>query len=278
MQNKLSVVSLNMFGTPFHPKRILTTFFRNQVRKRFSAIAEIIYSLDTDVLLLQEVHDYPHLLFLKRLLPKFPYLVYKPMLYGPRGGLVIFSKYPLETDHFYDFLTKGKLHNKSITGHLSMKGILQAKIKGTNIWVANTHLTQNSDHDFSPDNRYIPILLAQLKQVAIHIQAMKERGEQVILGGDFNMPKDTEYYKDFLKITDLKDTFPRDSFTTYHQNFLPEGESIGRVDYIFTSRSVLPLSTTYILRKPLKDDEGNPFFPSDHMGLVATYMLKDYTK
>jgi len=115
MQKQLSVVSLNMFGTPFHPKHIVTSFLRNDVRKRFSAIAEIIYDLNADALLLQEVHDYPHLLFLKRLLPKFPHVAYKHMLYGPRGGLVIFSKHPLDSTHYYDFLSKGKIHNKSIT-------------------------------------------------------------------------------------------------------------------------------------------------------------------
>lgn len=270
MQKNISILSLNMFGTPFHPQQIIRSLMRNAVRKRFSAIAEIIAHLNTDVLLLQEVHDYPHLLFLKKLLPMYPHIAYRHMLYGPRGGLVIFSKLPLTSIHYYDFQTKGKLHNKSITGHLSMKGILQARLKQENLWIINTHLTQNSDHDFTSTNRYVPILLSQLHQLAVHINIIKDRGGNLILGGDFNMPKDTKFYKDFLGVTNLKDAFPRDSFPTYHESFLPKGKYVGRVDYIFVTNGIKTLKKSYILKKPLRDHSGELFYASDHMGLVAT--------
>jgi len=267
-----SVLSLNMFGTPFHPKKILRTFFRNDVRKRFRAIARVIEASNIDILMLQEVHDFPHYYFLKKLLPQYKYISYKKMLYGPRGGLVIFSKYPLERAHYYDFIDKGSFYNKSITGYISVKGFLSVRVQATNIWIINTHLTQNSDHDFSESNRYAGLLKSQLKQIIVHLHSLQNKNDRVILGGDFNMPKDTKFYNNFISESKLVDAFAQDSFTTYHKSFLPEGASVGRVDYIFSSPSLHPIRTEYILKTSLKDNDGIDFYASDHIGLVVAYL------
>ena len=260
-----------MFGTPFHPKHIFKTLLRNDIKKRFKAISTIIRSLESDFLLLQEVHDFPHYFYLRKLLPTYPYTAYKKSLYGPRGGLVIFSKYPLSNSYFYDFMNKGKRYNKSITGHLSLKGILAVKIKDKDIWLLNTHLTQNSDHDWSEGNRFTPLLTSQLEQLTIHIASIMQRGGKVILAGDLNMPKETNYYRNFLDASGLADAFADDNFTTYHQSYLPDGARVGRVDYLFTSPSLQVIKKGYILQKPLRDDNGKEFYASDHFGLIATY-------
>lgn len=112
--------------------------------------------------------------------------------------------------------------------------------------------------------------MSQLKQVVVHTTNIVNRGEQVIIGGDFNMPKLTHFYDDFVKECKLVDVFKQDDFTTYHQSFLPEGASIGRVDYTFTSPEIEIKKRSYILKEPLKDEDGHEFFASDHIGLVAT--------
>lgn len=272
---RYTALSLNMYGTPFHPKKIVKTILRNAVRKRFSAIAAIIETLESDFLFLQEVHDFPHYFFLRKLLPTYPYAAYKKSLYGPRGGLVIFSRHPLTHSHFYDFMDKGKIYNKSITGHLSLKGILAVRLRDHDLWLFNTHLTQNSDHDWSPSNRYISLLISQLQQVIVHTASITKKGGSIILAGDLNMPKDTQYYDQFLKESRLHDSFKADSFTTYHQSFLPEGAAVGRVDYIFTSPSLRVIKKSYILKNPLRDDEGKEFYASDHIGLLASYEMTE---
>ena len=243
---------------------------RNQIRKRFRAISNVIHDLNADILLLQEVHDYASLYFLRHQLKEFPFRAYHHMLYGPRGGLVIFSKIPFQNRRYYDFIAKGDIYNKSVSGHFSQKGVLSVLLEKSDLWLINTHLTQNSDHDFSDTNRYTPILTSQLKQITVHTAGITNRGEQLILGGDFNMPKLTHFYKDFVEETKLIDCFKDDDFTTYHQSFLPTGASIDRVDYIFTSPEIKTMKTSYFLQQPLKDEKGNNFFASDHIGLVAT--------
>lgn len=248
---------------------------RNNVRGRFRIIADVIRETQSDVLILQEVHDYPHYYFLRKLLPEYRYTVAKRMFYGPRGGIVILSKRPLHHAHYYDFQDKGKMTNKSITGHLTVKGILLAKLKGTDLWLGNTHLTQNSDHTWKEGNRFVSIIQAQLKQLVIHTSAIQQRGEQLIIAGDFNLPKEYPYYKNFVKETGFKDAFEQDSFPTYHTAFLPKGDKAERIDYIFYSGKMVKRSTRYILQKPLKDVLGEDFYPSDHLGLIATFSLVD---
>lgn len=264
-----------MFGAPFHPNRILRTFFRNDVRKRFQILAKEILTLEPDILFLQEVHDFPNYFYLRRLLAAYLYVSCKYSLYGPRGGLVIFSKLPLEKSYYHDFLNKGKVYNKSITGLLSQKGILMAKIQKTNLWLFNTHLTQNSDHNWSVENRFTPILLSQLQQVIVHTRTIVKRGESVIIAGDFNMPKDTPFYRDFIKQSGMKDIFAKDFFSTYHQSFLPQGASVGRVDYMFCSPEISVKKTSYILQQPSKNERGEYVYASDHIGLVATCRIRN---
>lgn len=76
-----TIVCLNMFGTPFHPKRILRSLMRNQVRMRFKAMSNVINALDADILLLQEIHDYASLYFLRHQLKDFPFIAYHHMLF-----------------------------------------------------------------------------------------------------------------------------------------------------------------------------------------------------
>ncbi|HVZ58686.1 MAG TPA: endonuclease/exonuclease/phosphatase family protein [Patescibacteria group bacterium] len=268
-QKDLKVLSLNVFGTPFHPKAIVKTFMRNNVRKRFRLIAEEINRTNADILFLQEIIDYPHYIFLLRLLKEYRYKAFKGIFYGPRGGLVILSKFPLEHTIYYDFLEKGKLNNKSVTGHLSVRGILLTQLKGTNLWLGNTHLTQNSDDNWSAGNRFLPLLASQLTQVAVHTQVILSRKEQLILAGDFNVPKGSPLYQNFITESTLQDFFTYDDFSTYHQEFLPPGHRVGRLDYILASPSIKLHDTSYILREQFTDNLGKKFYASDHIGLVA---------
>lgn len=186
---------------------------------------------------------------------------------------MIFSKLPFEKVIYQDFFTQGQYHNKSITGYLSRKGVLLAKLKNYPLWVLDTHLTQNSDHDWSENNRYIPILTKQLEQLIRLRDHFTKREQAVILAGDFNMPKGTRYYHDFLKSTKLRDAFPKDSFPTYQESFLPKNASVGRLDFIFHSDNLSIKDTNYILQSPIEDDRGENFYLSDHIGLVTTFAL-----
>src|SRR3954469_13803830 len=83
----LSVISFNTCGAPILSKKI---------KERYTRLAAILNKSQSDILSLQEVHTYRHFKILKKALTNYPYVSYKKYLYGPRGGLVIFSKKPIE--------------------------------------------------------------------------------------------------------------------------------------------------------------------------------------
>lgn len=271
MKKELTVLSLNTFGIPFHPHRILRTILRNNVRMRYRLIAEEVQRVNPDIILFQEVIDYAHYLFLRKHLPMYRYVAMKRMIYGPRGGLLILSRSPLEQVSYEDFRKSGSYRDKSIVGMVNRRGILSAKVASLPLWIINTHLTQNSDHDWSANNRYLPYLLSQLDQLNQFIKDVKKRSSY-ILGGDFNMPKDTHIYDQFISESKVHDVFEKDYFPTYHEHFLPRGARVGRLDYLFYGGNMKIRNSSYIFQKPVTVN-GKKLYVSDHLGLIATFSL-----
>lgn len=264
-----------MFGVPFHPAKILRTLFRNQINKRFQLLSQEIRRHNVDVLLLQEVHLYSSLHLLRRKLPMYRFVIYEKSLYGPKGGLVIFSRLPIERADYTNFAKRGSLRNKSIAGIIMRNGILLAKVKGTKLWLMNAHLTQNSDCDWSANNRYIPLLLSQLRQCQHVVDLLTKSGQQVIAAGDFNMPKESIYYHEFLQATNLNDAFSQEHSSTYHQNFLLPGQTVGRIDYIYYggNADLQLVDHSQVITEPIIDENGQLLYLSDHIGLQALFSL-----
>ncbi len=268
-----TLISYNVFGSPFFPQKIIRSFFRTKVRKRFRKIAQEILQENIDFLLFQEVHTYPHFLVLRRALRKYKYVFYWPGLFGPKGGLVIFSHYPLEKKRYQDFDRKGDWWNKTATGPISQKGILYCKMKDHNLWLVNTHLTQNSSQSWNIENRSIPLLQSQLKQCTTLVNSLKNKNYSIILAGDFNTPHTLNLYTEFKKNTGLSDCFEGISEDTYYTNF--QGlDSNGRIDYIFFDKKTIKITDKkYRFTEPLKISPETELYLSDHVALKATFSL-----
>jgi sphingomyelin phosphodiesterase 2 len=258
----LRILSLNTFGAPILSRNI---------SKRFRLIADILSEQDADIICLQEVVLYPHLRLLKSLLTGFPYVHYKKFLYGPKGGIVIFSKYPVAEQIFYDFTDRGSIRNKSFVGQIMRYGVLGIRLQEVPITVFTTHLTPNMDVDYTHENRYSRFQSSQLFQVAkyLHDEILWKR--EVIIAGDFNIPADSYLYQDFIQASGLTNIFSHMKDPTYHEAFLPDGKLAHQIDYIFYSGhnyGVKPLHSEYILEHPLRQN-GEEFYLSDHIGLKA---------
>ncbi|MBI2034685.1 MAG: endonuclease/exonuclease/phosphatase family protein [Candidatus Levybacteria bacterium] len=271
----VSVASFNVFGAPFYGKKILRSLFQTRIFERFQIIADYFSKADVDIITLQEVHTFRQLRFLKKRMQNFPHVIYKKLLYGPKGGVVIFSKIPFEHVAYIDFKKRGTIFNKTVVAKIGKRGILVGKLKNSPVYILNAHLTQNSDHDWSPQNKHIPFLVSQLKQVAQTIASFPPK-HSVIVTGDFNMPKHSIYYDWFIKLSGIKDAFDQHNSATYHKEFLKLGDTVGRVDYIFTTKTkqIEIVKASHIFKRKLKLVSNKITYVSDHIGLKANISLQ----
>lgn len=255
---------------------------RNNVRKRFDLIAEELLRLSPDIVTLQEVYLFHTFRHLKKLLRDYPYVGYQRMFFGPRGGIVIFSKIPLEKTEYIDFKDRGQYTNKAITGQLTRKGVLLTKIKDLPLWILTTHLIQNSDYPWieniwNEQNKFSGLIQSQLDQTASIVQTLTKTDMNVIITGDFNIPKRTNFYRHFIKDAGVIDTFAKFNQPTYHKAFIPETAQAERLDYIFynSKGGVLKSSDQkHILENPVvvKTEE---IYLSDHVGLMTTFTIEN---
>jgi endonuclease/exonuclease/phosphatase family metal-dependent hydrolase len=240
--------------------------------KRIKKIGELLEKENADVIMLQEAHTYLAINLLKTQLTSYPYSIYKHYLYGPRGGLVIFSKHPLEKQTYTNYQIRGSLLNKSFVAHVIRNGILICKVKGMPLWLFNTHLTPNMDYNYTKNNRFSRIIEAQLRQLANVIKSYEEKGDQVVIGGDFNADKNSYLYKVFTEESRASDLFVRETSPTQHQDFYPENQKVPRIDYLFLSGKTKPseIITQHLFTEKVALANNVSAFLSDHIGLKAT--------
>ncbi len=241
-------------------------------RKTFSKIkkiAEIINAENVDIINLQEIIFYHHLWFLQKLLPNFPFVIYKPSALGPHAGLVTFSRLPLKIREFKKFNKNGDLLNLSIIHVLAQRGMLISKLTNTNIEIINTHFSSNMSNVWKTENHYTNVLRIQSYDLNQLIKS--EKGKTFLITGDFNIPKNTDLYK-CLATDHLIDIFQNINKATHLGDFFFDKTSNLQIDYIFTSKALnQQISTVY---KKFMFDQKVSFGSkkehlSDHIGLEA---------
>ncbi len=239
--------------------------------RRQQIIAETLLRENADLITLQEIHTYFVLNIYKRKL-NYPHVAYKRYIYGPRGGLVIFSKLPIEKTNYLNFSKRGSMFNSSFIAKIIRNGALICKLKNTPLTVLNVHATPNLDHADYEHNRFIKFIDAQLTQIADFMNDIKRKKEAVIIGGDLNVAKDSSTYKKFLKNSELLDVFAKDDFPTQHQEYLPGYKKVDRIDYVFMKdfkNTAKVKSTDYLFQKKVELSKGKNRYLSDHIGLKA---------
>lgn len=266
--HNLSIITFNTFGVPFDGNKIFKSFLRTSIRKRFKVIGKLLNNSDADIIALQEIYTFTHLNILKKELSNYSYCYYKKFLIAPRGGVVTFSKFPMEEVEYSDFKHKGNWYNKSFVGKMSGRGLLITKIKGHPIYIGNTHLTQNSDEEFKESNKFYNMLESQLKDITDVVNLLS-MNNQVILTGDFNLPKNIHLYNNFLSSTKLIDTFGGILEPTKHKEFLFAKDYLECIDYIFVTKSagVSCANSSHLFTEKAEISKGLLSYLSDHIAL-----------
>jgi endonuclease/exonuclease/phosphatase family metal-dependent hydrolase len=261
IQKKISLLSFNTLGTPF---------FAPYITRRYRKIAQHIADGDFDIVCLQEIFTYYHFSLFQKTLKEFPYTIFQKNPFGPRGGLVIFSKIPLTDPKFRSFSYPKNAFVPLYT-KLAQQGILSAEIKELSLRIATTHFSSDTVHELTPANKLYNLIHSQSLQAAEFVNSTKN-SESLILAGDFNIAKQSLLYKEFVTSTKVVDTFGKDTTPTY----LPDRVSYfyrspaGRPDNIYiksSRRNIKILKTGYEFTKLEKFSNNKESYLSDHIGL-----------
>ncbi len=260
-EQALQIISFNIGGLPRPGSR---------VAKRYKEACRQLEEWQPDIINFQEVYTRWQLKLLMRALPSFSHVSYVSFFGSVRGGLVTFSKRPLQESKFIPWA-----YHKNSPTLVKMRSLLKGTLISTDTMqkgvILNTHLLANKDGDWSDSNRYHKIQQSQLSQLSNIVREELSLGKssyRVILSGDFNVAKDSSLYTGFVKYSGLQDTSPQNSSPTFHKEFLPQGRDAHQIDYIF----VLPTETVTTTRLLFVSEASigeKKLFLSDHMALLA---------
>lgn len=266
---KFSLLDFNTQGTPF---------FAPYLTLRYKKFCEIINKENPDIICFQEIATYYHLFLLKKYL-QYPYFIYKKNLHGPKGGLVIVSKIPLENTSFVNFKTSLSFHGISFWSHIVKNGMLTTKIKNTDTTIINTHTFSDFEFDWSPTNKLYRFVKLQVEQITNEIKNRVDKKQDIILTGDFNLKKNSQLYKYLVKETKLTDVFGDTSFPTYYRERLDykfKGKTSERIDFIFykgSKQKLKILSRSHLFEKQERLANKKLSFLSDHIGLKVNFQI-----
>jgi len=259
--NKISLATFNLKGSPI---------LERDTYKRIKTLGISLNKKDIDIVNLQEVFTYYHLYLLKRKMSNFPYCLFEPFVFGPKGGLVTISKIPIQKASFVSY-PNPKIFKRIFLG----KGVLINKIKDSAIYILNTHLTANRDNDWSKTNRFYPVHVSQIEKLKKAIENIKSFNF-LIVSGDFNISKNSDLYKNITDKIQLKDVFKEYNFPTFHQEFMSKKEKSNRIDYILikTKKRWSSTKKSHLFTKAQIAKNINKGFLSDHIGLQTLLNLK----
>lgn len=255
---QLTVASLNTRGIPIRGSRLAS---------RYAVIGRKFDAGDTDVACFQEVFTYWHLRLLARQMTSFRHVSYRPLLFGPAGGLVTFSRLPVSGTIYRGFGLPPAAPGISswVRFRGGLKGVLLTRVASPELRILNTHPLPNRDGDWSEESRFYPLHRAQL---ACLTRAMRSTRVPAVLCGDFNVDRESSLFSRFVAGTGLADVFDGRCPATFHAEYLPPGELPHCIDFILTTDGVRADAATVVFA----DDEALPGgrgYVSDHLGLRA---------
>lgn len=281
----ISIISFNTLGVPVISKNLT---------ERFVTLANLIdKKTDVDILAFQEVHTYVHLHLLRKILSKFKYVIYKKAIYGPKGGLVIFSKLPIEAHQYNRFSKNGAIKNRTFYARLVGNGTLVCKLRDYPIYVLNTYFTTNPNTTWKLNAAFYQLQETQIRDLARVISLIRNENEEVIVAGDFNFTKESPSYELFVSLTNAKNIFDKFSLPTYlferrtlkfnlgikllDKLLIFNAKESGQVDYMFliqNGKRVSVKKTEHIFDEKVKLFNGKSSYLSDHVGLQAKLEYK----
>jgi endonuclease/exonuclease/phosphatase family metal-dependent hydrolase len=194
---ELTVITMNCLGLPLPVPGL---------RRRLKALGWALAEAGVDVACLQEVGRWGHLQLLRHDEEQWPHAVAASYPYAPKGGLATLARLAVVNPNFHAYRERGRPVSLHTPERFQGKGVLEieTEVDGQRIFVLNTHLAANYNAQWGHTNRYAKVERAQLKELAGVIEHVPDEAI-VVLGGDFNVPRGSWLYDEFLAETGMHD-------------------------------------------------------------------------
>jgi endonuclease/exonuclease/phosphatase family metal-dependent hydrolase len=263
----LSLLTLNCFGVP-----------TPVTRPRLLAIARELNGSAFDLVCLQEAQTHGYARLLIEGCSQYPASAYEPFVYAPKGGLLTLSRLPIERQEFILYRERSIVSPPAIMDWALHKGVLLTAFHVGNVplVVLNTHLNANYVANWTRRGRYALVEHGQLQQLAEIVRA-QPADALVVAAGDFNIPRDSWLYEEFLAASGAVDPLAGDMRPTLR---LPRGVPSRLAQPIDFTMLRLPAQPSISVRSEHHFDQPMPLaggrfgYLSDHIG-VALHLSWD---
>jgi len=221
--DSFSLLTLNCFG-----------LWLPNTRRRLLALARELEQSPYQVVCLQEIqlHEYQNLLVKE--CNSYSYTFSEPYIHCPKGGLLTLSRRPFASTAFEPYVERGLWYTPMLLDRLFFKGMLITHLVWNEIpmVIINTHLLANFAGDWERHGLYARVEEKQMRQLAETVRA-QSADSIVIVVGDFNVPRGSRLYRDFLVQSGLTDPLARDPRPTLRIPFGAISQYSLAIDCIF---------------------------------------------
>jgi endonuclease/exonuclease/phosphatase family metal-dependent hydrolase len=184
-------------------------------RRRLLTLARELERASYDVVCLQEVQAVTSRKLLVHACASYT-SAYAPNVYGARGGLLTLARRPITWNQYTAYRQRGRWCSPAIMDWPLHKGVLCTSLALGDLVVVvlNTHLNPNYRGNWSSNNHFARTERAQLGQLAEVVNAQPSAA-LVVVAGDFNVPRGSRLYEEFMALSGLEDPLAGDSRPTY---------------------------------------------------------------
>jgi|SRR5579859_4125137 len=257
---RMVLLTLNCFGVPAP----LTD-------QRLLQLSAELNRCQASVVCLQEVQLHRYRRLLIGACSAYPAHASAPHLHAPRGGLLTLGAQPLTESQFTLYEPRGLWYTPALADWILYKGILQTTLwcDGLRVRILNTHLNANYSGNWSRSNIYAAMEWRQLAQLA-EVVRRQPADALVLVAGDFNIPRGSWMYEEFLALSGLHDPLSGDARPTYRIPGVMPRRYLHAIDYALVRapalaalqiQSDLCFSERYVL------PGGSRAYLSDHLGV-----------
>lgn len=264
-----SLITLNCFGVPVP-----------STRRRLLTLVRELNHRDDSMVCLQEVQARPYRALLSlACAPKYHYSAFEPFVHAPKGGLLTLSRLPFEKVDFTLYRERGLWYTPAMADWLLHKGVLraQARVGDVPVIVLNTHLSANYRGDWITNNQYARSERRQLEQLAEIVHAQPSEAV-VIVVGDFNVPRASSMFQEFLAASGLSDPLAGDTRWTFRTSTGIPARFTLPIDFALLRAPDLPgitVQSDLCFREKVPFIGGGAGFLSDHCGVELRVSWKE---